>query len=65
MSDQNFNLSNQDGVSIGHIFMSFQEKKNICNPAFTLQTVNVNGNQKNSMLEYKNLYTIITIECCS
>lgn len=53
MSDQNFNLSNQDGVSVGHIFMSFQEKKNICNPAFTLQTVNVNGNQKNSMLEYK------------
>ena len=29
MSDQNFNLPNQDGVSVGHIFMSLQEKKNI------------------------------------
>lgn len=29
MSDQNFNLPNQDGVSVGHIFMSFQEKKKL------------------------------------
>ena len=27
MSDQNDELSNQDGVSVGHNFMSFQEKK--------------------------------------
>ena len=27
MFNQNFDLFNQDGVSIGHNFMSFQEKK--------------------------------------
>ena len=30
MSDQNFVLSDQDGVLVGH--MSFQEKKIICSP---------------------------------
>ena len=33
--------------------MSFQEK-NIY-PAFTLQTMNINGNHKNSMLEYNRM----------
>ena len=31
MSDQNFVLSDQDGVLVGH--MSFQEKNIICSPA--------------------------------